>query len=104
MPDARTDPYVDPFREEEADVARGFAALGHEKRLRIHLCLRAAGEAGLSAGEVASRTGIAPTSLSGHLGILARAGIVAAERRGRSIVYRTNPGRVAALAAHLVGG
>lgn len=80
------------------------SALGHSTRLAVYRLLATAGGEGMSAGDVAARLGIPPTSLSSHLGILARAGVVTQQRRGRSIVYRAAPDRVVALARVLVDG
>lgn len=52
--------------------------------------LRALREGDLSAGEIAARFPITAASVSHHLGILKEAGLVSAERNGRSIVYSLN--------------
>lgn len=78
------------------------STLAHATRLGIYRALIDAGDEGLTAGTVAARTRTAPSSLSGHLAILTRAGVVTAERRGRFIVYRARPERVRALAEHLL--
>ncbi|MBB3693618.1 helix-turn-helix transcriptional regulator [Sphingomonas sp. BK580] len=78
------------------------AALANETRLSVYRALKAAGPNGLAAGALASELSIAPNSLSNHLGILTRAGVVARRRHGRSIIYSANPDRVRALAKLLV--
>jgi DNA-binding transcriptional ArsR family regulator len=45
------------------------------------------GEAGLAAGDIALRLEMKPNTLSTHLSILESAGLIAAERQGRSIRY-----------------
>jgi len=67
-----------------------FAALGQETRLEALQLLAGAGEAGLAAGEIARRLNIAQATLSDHLAVLSRAGVVTSERRSRSIIYRAN--------------
>jgi ArsR family transcriptional regulator, arsenate/arsenite/antimonite-responsive transcriptional repressor len=80
------------------------AALASETRLSVYRLLRSAGADGMAAGTLAEQLSIAPNSLSNHLGILARAGVVARRRRGRSIIYTACPERVVALAQLLVEG
>ena len=45
---------------------------------------------GLPAGDIAEALDTPPNTMSAHLGILARAGLVRGERRGRSIIYRAD--------------
>jgi len=49
--------------------------------------LRALRSGDLTAGEIASRFPITGASISHHLAVLREAGLVTAERNGRSIVY-----------------
>ncbi len=57
---------------------------------------------GLPAGEVARRLAVPQNTLSAHLAILARAGLVRAERQSRSIVYRVDLDVLRALTVFLV--
>ncbi|MBB2204964.1 ArsR/SmtB family transcription factor [Gluconacetobacter takamatsuzukensis] len=57
---------------------------------------------GLAAGEIARRLDVPQNTLSAHLAIMARAGLVAATRHGRSIVYRADLATFRALTFHLV--
>ncbi len=63
------------------------SALAHEGRLGVFRTLVQAGPEGLAAGEVGRRVGIAPTTLSAGLSVLAHAGLVHSRRDGRSIIY-----------------
>lgn len=63
------------------------ASLAHESRLEIFRRLVQRGLAGMPAGEIAAALAIAPPTLSFHLTHLTRAGLIAARRQGRSIVY-----------------
>jgi DNA-binding transcriptional ArsR family regulator len=63
------------------------AALAHEHRLRLYRLLVRRGSAGLPAGELAERLGIAPSSLSFHVQQLRRAGLVNQRRAGRLVHY-----------------
>lgn len=65
-------------------------ALALDTRLRAFRLLADAGADGLPAGEIARRLDVAQNTLSDHLQVLARAGIVSSERRSRSIIYRAN--------------
>ena len=69
-----------------AIAASTFAALGSEQRLEVVRCLVRAGPEGLAIGELGARTGITGSTLTHHLKILAAAGLVTQERRGRSII------------------
>ena len=68
-------------------VTRAFAALAQETRFSMLRLLASAGASGLAAGEIATRLGVPPSTLSFHLAALDRAGLVAASRQGRSIRY-----------------
>ena len=57
---------------------------------------------GLPAGELARALDVPANTLSAHLAILSRAGLVAGEREGRSIVYRASLERVRALTIFLL--
>jgi ArsR family transcriptional regulator len=59
-------------------------ALGDPTRREI---LRALREGDLTAGEISSRFPITAASISHHLNVLKEAGLVQAQRDGRTIVY-----------------
>ena len=65
-------------------------ALSQEHRLNLYRLLVQAGEEGLAVGELAAATGLAGATLTNHLHILRRAGMVTDERRGRVIQCRAN--------------
>ena len=66
------------------------AALGQPMRLEIFRLLMRKEPDGLPAGTIAEAIGCPHNTLSTHLSILARAGLVRGTRDGRSIVYRAN--------------
>lgn len=68
-------------------AVRAFGALAQESRLAAFRLLVRAGESGLPAGEIARGLRIPHNTLSSHLAILTRAGIVRSRREGRSIIY-----------------
>lgn len=72
----------------EANAAvRALAALAQETRLEVFRLLVQQGPTGLAAGEIASRLGIAPATLSFHLKELSHAGLVTTRQDGRYIFY-----------------
>jgi ArsR family transcriptional regulator, arsenate/arsenite/antimonite-responsive transcriptional repressor len=62
-------------------------ALSQETRLAALRLLVQAGPNGLPAGFIADRLAVQPSTLSTHLGILERAGLVASRRQSRHIYY-----------------
>jgi ArsR family transcriptional regulator len=79
-----------------------FAALSQPTRLEAFRLVMAHEPHGLPAGEVARRLGVPQNTLSTHLAVLARAGLVSAERSSRSIIYRAEIDRVREIASFLV--
>ncbi len=63
------------------------SALSQETRLDVFRLLVQEGPTGLAAGEIAKRLGVLQNTMSAHLGILARAGLVRGVRDGRMIRY-----------------
>lgn len=79
-----------------------FAALAQPTRLAAFRLILRHEPHGLPAGEVARRLEVPQNTLSTHLAILARAGLVSAERQGRTILYRPEIDRVREIASYLV--
>lgn len=67
-------------------AAASFAALGSEQRLSVLRTLVRAGPEGLSIGDLGHRTNVTGSTLTHHLKLLAAAGLVRQERRGRSTI------------------
>jgi len=78
------------------------AALGQPTRLEIFRLLMRKEPAGLAAGMIADMIGCPHNTLSTHLGILARAGLIRGARDGRSIIYRADVEVMRALVGFLV--
>jgi DNA-binding transcriptional ArsR family regulator len=74
-----------------------FAALSQPTRLEAFRLIMRNEPHGLPAGEVARRIGVPQNTMSVHLNVLSRAGLVTSERHSRSIVYRADLGRFRAL-------
>lgn len=72
---------------ESKDAAAGFAVLAQETRLRLVRVLASRGATGMSAGQVAAQLGVAPSTLSFHLGALEQSGLIRSTRQGRHIIY-----------------
>jgi ArsR family transcriptional regulator, arsenate/arsenite/antimonite-responsive transcriptional repressor len=64
-----------------------FQALAQETRLAALRLLVQAGPNGVAAGVIAERLAVQPSTLSTHLAILERAGLVASRRQQRHIFY-----------------
>ena len=79
-----------------------FSALSQPTRLEVFRLLIGNEPAGLPAGEVARRMAVPHNTMSTHLAILTRAGLITAERQSRSIVYRARLDAVRELAGYLV--
>src|SRR4030043_2175996 len=79
-------------------LARFYAALGNETRLRLTMLLAALepGDA-LCVNALVARLGVSQPAVSQHLAVLRAVGLFVAQRRGYHVHYRLNP---ATLAAH----
>jgi len=67
-----------------------FSALAQSSRMTIFRLLVKAGPDGLQVGEISRRLGIVPSTLSGHLAVLKRAGLLKSTRFQREIRYAAN--------------
>lgn len=79
-----------------------FAALAQSTRLEVFRLLVEHGPDGLPAGEVARRLAVPHNTMSTHLAVLARAGLIEAARQSRTIIYRARLSAVSELASFLV--
>ncbi|MGH8265656.1 MAG: ArsR/SmtB family transcription factor [Steroidobacteraceae bacterium] len=70
-----------------SQAVESLAAIAHEHRLSIYRMLVEAGPQGLSAGTIAARRKLPPSSLTFHLQQLHRAGLIMQERRSRQLIY-----------------
>jgi ArsR family transcriptional regulator len=92
----------------QLDVVTACKALGDPTRLRILDLLKARGrtccelvardERGLCACDIERAIGLSQAAVSHHMGLLRRAGLVVAEKRGRWIFYSRNEEAIGGLA------
>ncbi len=66
------------------------SALAQSTRLETFRLLVRHEPEGLPAGEIARALSVPQNTLSSHLSVLARAGLVSSERRGTTITYRAD--------------
>ncbi len=75
---------------EPLDAIRALGALAQATRLETFRLLVRHEPEGLAAGDIARGVGVPQNTMSTHLAILSRAGLVLSERRARSIIYRAD--------------
>ena len=88
------------MESDSAIVALG--ALAQATRLEVFRELVRHEPTGMAAGEIARKLSVPQNTMSAHLGILSRAGLVRAERKSRSIIYRADLDGLRALTLFLV--
>ena len=69
------------------------AALAQSTRLEVFQLLVKHEPKGLAAGDIARALAVPQNTMSSHLAVLSRAGLVSAQRFSRSIVYRADLAR-----------
>ncbi|WP_456269178.1 metalloregulator ArsR/SmtB family transcription factor [Kushneria sp. AK178] len=78
-----------------------FSALAQETRLDAFRLLVRHEPDGLAAGELARCLDVPHNTLSAHLNVLSRAGLVVSQRQSRSIIYRASLEQMQAMMAFL---
>ena len=78
------------------------AALAQTTRLEAFRLLLRHEPQGMAAGDIADQLAVPANTMSAHLGVLSRAGLVTSERRSRSIVYRADLTRLSDLVLFLL--
>ncbi len=79
---------------ESEETILALAALAQPTRLEAFRLLVRHEPEGLSAGDVARTLGVPQNTMSSHLSVLSRAGLISAQRFSRSIVYRAELSRL----------
>ena len=82
-------------------VIDALGALAHEHRLAIFRLLIERGPEGMSAGRIADRVGLVPSSLTFHLQNLQRAGLITHRRESRQLFYSADFTAMNALVGYL---
>ena len=75
---------------DQTKAINAFAALAQDTRMTIYRMLVREEPNSLRVGEISKRLKIVPSTLSGHLAILKRAGLLKATRHQREIHYSAN--------------
>lgn len=84
------------------DAITVMSALAQPTRLAVFSLLARAGEEGMSAGDLAERTGTPTNTMSAHLTILSQAGLAKSRRAGRNIFYSALPDAIRQLTVFLI--
>jgi ArsR family transcriptional regulator, arsenate/arsenite/antimonite-responsive transcriptional repressor len=87
---------------ESSHAIEVFAALSQPTRLDTFRLLMEHEPEGLAAGEIARQLEVPQNTMSSHLAVLTRAGLIESERHSRSIVYRAVVERVREITSFLV--
>jgi ArsR family transcriptional regulator, arsenate/arsenite/antimonite-responsive transcriptional repressor len=82
---------------ESEDAILALAALAQSTRLDVFRLLVKHEPEGLAAGDIARALAVPQNTMSSHLSILSRAGLISAQRFSRSIVYRADLARLQAI-------
>jgi DNA-binding transcriptional ArsR family regulator len=93
--------YYSGYMENDSAIL-ALGALAQTTRLDVFRLLIRHEPEGLPAGEIARELDVPQNTMSTHLAILARAGMVRSERQSRSIIYRANLDQLQALTLFLV--
>ena len=75
---------------ESSSAIAALGALAQGTRLDVFRLLVRQEPEGVAAGEIARQLQVPQNTMSAHLGILARAGLIRSERQSRSIIYRAD--------------
>ena len=88
----------------EASAIEGFGSLAQATRLAAVRHLLAVHPQSLPAGEIARLCEVPHNTMSTHLGILSRAGLISVEKDGRSMNYRADVDGLSRLARISLAG
>lgn len=82
---------LDKAADNQAAALLMLSALGQQTRLDVYKLLVEAGTGGMIAGDIAKALEAPHNTLSTHLSILQRAGLVRSEKTGRNVTYLLEP-------------
>ena len=75
---------------EQDHAIEAFGALAQSSRMEIFRLLVRVGPDGMQVGEISRKMNIVPSTLSGHLAVLRRSGLLTATRNKQEIYYSAN--------------
>ncbi|HMF66591.1 MAG TPA: metalloregulator ArsR/SmtB family transcription factor [Phyllobacterium sp.] len=75
---------------EKDETIEAFSALAQPTRMDAFKLIVTHEPNGIAAGEVSRLLDVPQNTMSTHLAILSRAGLISSERQSRSIIYRAN--------------
>jgi len=87
---------------ESEEVVLALGALAQATRLEAFRLIAAHEPDGLPAGAIAEALAVPQNTMSSHLAILARAGLISSRRHSRSIVYRADLARFQQVTLYLI--
>jgi DNA-binding transcriptional ArsR family regulator len=87
---------------ESKTAIEAFSALAQPTRLATLKLLVRAGPDGIAAGDIARAVDAPASTMSAHLTVLARAGLVTSRRESRLIYYTADMPRLSALISYLI--
>lgn len=83
-------------------AVQALSALGQDSRLRVFRLLVKCGPDGMPAGDIAEQLNVPTNTMSSHLAVLSRAGLIASRKQGRSVIYGVDVEGTRKLLAFLV--
>ena len=86
---------------DELEVISALRALGEQTRWRVMRLLMSSGH-GMAAGDIADALKVRQNTLSSHIAVLTRCGLVDGNRQGRKIVYSADTRNTRRLAAQVL--
>ena len=86
----------------QSQAIEALAALAHETRIETFRLLVRAAPRGVPTGEIADRLDVLQNTMSTHLAVLARAGLIDRQREGRTILCSANLDGMQSLLTYLL--
>jgi DNA-binding transcriptional ArsR family regulator len=87
---------------EKENTIEAFSALAQPSRMDAFKLIVMHEPEGIAAGEIARILDVPQNTMSTHLAILSRAGLITSARQSRSIIYRANFGKLRAAINYLL--
>ncbi|MGI3168261.1 ArsR/SmtB family transcription factor [Pseudooceanicola sp. C21-150M6] len=87
---------------QETQALAALSALAHETRLQILRLLVPHGGDGMAAGEIGAQVACSASRLSFHLSAMEQAGLIAARRDGRRVIYSAERRQIGGLIHYLL--